>query len=145
MMQTHLNPYEAKGAQTWYQQGHDILLHYWSRPQRFVSYFAKKSEKNKNKVIYNQWLTFDQWDLLYIKFNKSVNSLAISESNLRQKFRSILDLSNIKSIYEMSDSQIQEVAEMSKIFYLKLLTEKILEFLNATEVITNYDHIIHII
>ena len=145
MMQTHLNPYEAKGAQTWYQQGHDILLHYWSRPQRFVSYFAKKSEKNKNKVIYNQWLTFDQWDLLYIKFNKSVNSLAISESNLRQKFRSILDLSNIKSIYGMSDFQIQEVAKMSKIFHLKLLTEKILEFLNATEVITNYDHIIHIV
>ena len=145
MMQTHLNPYEAKGAQTQYQQGHDILLHYWSRPQRFVSYFAKKSEKNKNKVIYNQWLTFDQWDLLYIKFNKSVNSLAISESNSRQKFRSILDLSNIKSIYGMSDFQIQEIAEMSKIFHLKLLTEKILEFLNATEVITNYDHIIHII
>ena len=145
MMQTHLNPYETKGAQTWYQQGHDILLHYWSRPQRFVSYFAKKSEKNKNKVIYNQWLAFDQWDLLYIKFNKSVNSLAISESNLRQKFRSILDLSNIKSIYGMSDFQIQEVAEMSKIFHLKLLTEKIFEFLNATEVITNYDHIIHIV
>ena len=145
MMQTHLNPYEAKGAQTWYQQGHDILLHYWSRPQQFVSYFAKKSKKNKNKVIYNQWLTFDQWDLLYIKFNKSVNSLAISESNLRQKFRSILDLSNIKSIYGMSDFQIQEVAEMSKIFHLKLLTEKILEFLNATEVITNCDHIIHIV
>ena len=33
---------------------------------------------------------------------------------------------------------------MSKIFYLKLLTEKILEFLIATKVITSYDHIIHI-
>ena len=33
---------------------------------------------------------------------------------------------------------------MPKIFYLKLLTKKILEFLNATEVITKYDHIIHI-
>ena len=44
----------------------------------------------------------------------------------------------------MSDFKAQEVAEMSKIFHLKLLTEKILEFLNATEVITNYDHIIHI-
>ena len=44
----------------------------------------------------------------------------------------------------MSDFKIQEVAEMSKIFYLKLLTEKILEFLNATEVITHYDHIIHV-
>ena len=44
----------------------------------------------------------------------------------------------------MSDFKTQEVAEMFKIFHLKLLTEKILEFLNATEVITNYDHIIHI-
>ena len=44
----------------------------------------------------------------------------------------------------MSDLNTQEVAEMSKIFYLKLLTEKIIEFLNAIKVITNYDHIIHI-
>ena len=44
----------------------------------------------------------------------------------------------------MSDFKIQEVAEMSKIFRLKLLTEKILEFLNATKVITSYDYIIHI-
>ena len=79
-----------------------------------------------------------------IKFNWSVNSLAISESNLRQEFRGILGLSNIKSIYRMSDFKTQEVAKISKIFYLKLLTEKILEFLNSTEVITSYDHIIHI-
>ena len=79
-----------------------------------------------------------------IKFNWSVNSLAISESNLRQEFRGILGLSNIKSIYRMSDFKTQEVAKISKIFYLKLLTEKILEFLNATEVITSYDYIIHI-
>ena len=44
----------------------------------------------------------------------------------------------------MSDFKIQEVVEMSKIFHLKLLTEKILKFLNATEVITRFDHIIHI-
>ena len=44
----------------------------------------------------------------------------------------------------MSDFKIQEVTEMSNIFHLKLLTEKILKFLNATEVITSYDHIIHI-
>ena len=44
----------------------------------------------------------------------------------------------------MSDFKTQEVAEMSKIFHLKLLTEKILEFLNTTKVITSYDHIIHI-
>ena len=44
----------------------------------------------------------------------------------------------------MSDFKTQEVAEMSKIFHLKLLTEKKLEFLNATKVITSYDHIIHI-
>ena len=44
----------------------------------------------------------------------------------------------------MSDFKIQEVAEMSKIFHLKLLTNKILEFLNETKVITSYDHIIHI-
>ena len=43
----------------------------------------------------------------------------------------------------MSDFKTQEVAEMSKIFHLKL-TKKILEFLNVTEVITSYDHIIHI-
>jgi len=79
-----------------------------------------------------------------IKFNWSVNSLAISKSNLRQKFRSILDLSNIETIYGMSDFKAQEIAEMSKNFHLKLLTEKVLEFLNAIEVISSYDHIIHI-
>ena len=79
-----------------------------------------------------------------IKLNWSVNSLAISESNSRQEFRNILGSSNIKSIYRMSDFKTQEVVEMFKIFHLKLLTEKILEFLNATKVITNYDHIIHL-
>ena len=44
----------------------------------------------------------------------------------------------------MSDFKTQEVAKMSKIFYLKLLTEKILELLNVIEVITSYDLIIHI-
>ena len=44
----------------------------------------------------------------------------------------------------MSDFKTQEVVEMTKIFHLKLLTEKIIEFLNATKVITNYDYIIHI-
>ena len=44
----------------------------------------------------------------------------------------------------MNNFKTQEITEMSKIFYLNLLTEKILEFLNATEVITSYDHIIHI-
>ena len=38
-------------------------------------------------------------------------------------------MSNIKSICRMSDFKTQEVAEMSKIFHLKLMTEKILEFL----------------
>ena len=81
---------------------------------------------------------------MHIKFNWSVNSLTISESSLRQKFRSILDLSNIKSICRMNDFKTQEVVEMYKIFHLKLLIEKILEFLNSTKVITNYDYIIHI-
>ena len=44
----------------------------------------------------------------------------------------------------MSDFKTQEVAEIFKIFHLKLLIEKILEFLNATKVITSYDYIIHI-
>ena len=79
-----------------------------------------------------------------IKFNWSVNSLAVSESSSRQNVRSILDLSNIKTICGMSDFKTQEIIEMSKIFHLKLLTEKFLEFLNATKVITSYDHIIHI-
>ena len=79
-----------------------------------------------------------------IKFNWSVNSLAINESSSRQKFRSILGLGNTKIICGMSDFKTQEVAEMSKIFHLKLLSEKIFEFLNATEVITSYDHIIDI-
>ena len=79
-----------------------------------------------------------------IKFNWSVNSLAINKSNSRQKVRGVLSLSNIKTICEMSDFKTQEIAEMSKIFHLKLLTEEILEFLNATKVITSYDHIIHI-
>ena len=43
----------------------------------------------------------------------------------------------------MSDFKTQEVVELSKIFYLKLLIEKILEFLNATKVNTGYDYIIH--
>ena len=79
-----------------------------------------------------------------IKLNWNVNSLAISKSISRQEFKGILGLSNIKSICRMSDFKIQEVAEMSKIFHLKLLTKKILEFLNATEVIISYDHIIHL-
>ena len=81
---------------------------------------------------------------MLIKLNWNVNNLAISESSSRQEFRGILGLSNIKSICRMSDLKTQEVAKVSKIFHLKLLTEKILEFLNATEVITSYDHIIHI-
>ena len=79
-----------------------------------------------------------------IKFNWSVNSLTISKSSSRQKDRSILGLSNIKTICGMSNFKTQEIVEMSKIFHLKLLIEKILEFLNATEVITSYDRIIHI-
>ena len=79
-----------------------------------------------------------------IKLNWNVNSLAISKSISRQEFKGILGLSNIKSICRMSDFKIQEVAEMSKIFHLKLLTKKIVEFLNATEVIISYDHIIHL-
>ena len=44
----------------------------------------------------------------------------------------------------MSDFKTQEVVEMSKIFNLKLLIEKIVEFLNVNEAITSYDHIIYI-
>ena len=47
----------------WYQQRHDILLQYWSRPQGFVSCFAKKLKKNQEESN-NQWWTYDQWDLL---------------------------------------------------------------------------------
>ena len=69
-----------------------------------------------------------------IKFNWSVNNLTVSESSSRQKVRSILGLSNIKIICGMNNFKTQEIAEMSKIFHLKLLIEKILEFLNATPV-----------
>ena len=69
-----------------------------------------------------------------IKFNWSVNSLTVSESSSRQKVRSILGLSNIKTICGMNNFKTQEIAEVSKIFHLKLLIEKILEFLNATPV-----------
>ena len=79
-----------------------------------------------------------------IKFNWSVNNFAISESSSSQKVRSILGLSNIKTICGMSNFKTQEIVEMFKIFHLKLLTEKILKFLNATKVITSYYHIIHI-
>ena len=79
-----------------------------------------------------------------IKFNWSVNSLAVSESSSRQKIRRILGLSNINIICGMSNFKIQDIVEMFKIFHLKLLTEKILEFLNATKVVTSYDHIVHI-
>ena len=68
-----------------------------------------------------------------IKLNWSVNSLAINESSSRQEFRGILGLSNIKSIYRMIDFKTQEVAEISKIFHLKLLTEKILETGHVTQ------------
>ena len=78
------------------------------------------------------------------KLNWSVNSLAINKSSSRQEFRDIFGLSNIKFICRMSDFKTQEVAKMSKIFHLKLLIEKNLEFLNAIKVITSYDHIIHI-
>ena len=47
----------------WYQQGYDILLHYWSGPHEFVSFFMTKSKKNQEENN-NQWWTFDQWDLL---------------------------------------------------------------------------------
>ena len=79
-----------------------------------------------------------------IKFNWSVNSLAVNECSSRQNVRSILGLSNVKTICGMGNFKTQEIATMSKIFHLKLLIEKILEFLNAIEVITSYDNIIHI-
>ena len=79
-----------------------------------------------------------------IKFNWSIKSLVVSKSSSRQKVRSILGLSNIKTICGMNDFKTQEIAKISMIFHLKLLTEKILEFLNAIEVITSYDNIIHI-
>ena len=53
----------------WYQQGHDILLQYWSEPHEFVSYFAKKSEKNQEENN-NQWWTCDQWNLLLNQHQK---------------------------------------------------------------------------
>ena len=43
----------------WYQQGHDILLQYWSEPREFVSSFAKKSKKNQEESN-NQWWTCDK-------------------------------------------------------------------------------------
>ena len=57
-----------------------------------------------------------------IKLNWSINNLAISESSLRQEFRGIFGLSNIKSICRMSDFKTLKVAKMTKIFHLKLLT-----------------------
>ena len=51
-----------------------------------------------------------------IKFNWSVNGLTVSKPSSRQKFRSILGLNNIKTIYGMSDFKTQEIAEMSKNF-----------------------------
>ena len=34
----------------WYQQGHDILLQYWSGPHEFVSCFTKKSRTKKKAI-----------------------------------------------------------------------------------------------
>ena len=53
----------------WYQQGHDILLQYWSGPHEFVSYFAKKSKKNQEESN-NQWWNYDQWNLLLNQHQK---------------------------------------------------------------------------
>ena len=47
----------------WYQLVHDILFQYWSGLQWFVFCFTKKSEMNQEEIN-NQWLTFNQWDLL---------------------------------------------------------------------------------
>ena len=47
----------------WYQQGHDILLQFQSGPQKFVSYFTKKSKKSQGESNNQQWIC-DQWDLL---------------------------------------------------------------------------------
>ena len=74
-----------------------------------------------------------------IKFNWSVNSLTFIKSSSRQKFRSILNLSNIKFISGTSGFKIQKVAEMSKIFYLKLLAKKIFDQHRYTT-IKNHHH-----
>ncbi|CBI36034.3 unnamed protein product, partial [Vitis vinifera] len=93
------------------------------------------SERNSDSERIGQWFPPGGCQMR-IKFDWSVNILTVSESGLRQQIRSILGLSNIKTICGMSNFKTQEIAEMSKIFHLKLLTEKILEFLNATKVIT---------
>ena len=47
-----------------------------------------------------------------IKFNWSVNNFAISESSSSQKVRSILGLSNIKTVCGMSNFKTQEIVEL---------------------------------
>ena len=53
----------------WYQQGHDILLQYWSGPHEFVSCFVKKSKKNQEESN-NQWWNYDQWNPLLNQHQK---------------------------------------------------------------------------
>ena len=35
----------------WYQQGHDILLQYWSGPHEFVLILPRNQRRTKKKVI----------------------------------------------------------------------------------------------
>ena len=55
-----------------------------------------------------------------------------------------LGLSLVETINIISNRKTHKIIEIAKIFHCKMLTEKILVFLNATEVIIGNDHIINI-
>ena len=107
----------------WYQQGRDILLPYQSGPHEFVSYFAKKSEKNQEESN-NQWWTCDQCDLLpnqHQKIHGEQNeteqsrkdrrrecSLGIEECAERQHSKSIMEQADTGSLGEQYKKCLDE-------------------------------------
>ena len=87
----------------WYQQGHDILLQYWSGPHEFVSCFAKKSRKNKEESN-NQWWTCDQWDLLPNQHKKMHGEQEeIEQSRKCHERECPLSIEECESIVEQTD------------------------------------------
>ena len=79
-----------------------------------------------------------------IKFDQSVNNVVIGKASLIQKIRGVLGLSQVETINRRSNLKTQKLTKVAKIFQFKIMTEEILDFLNASEVIIGDDHIINI-
>ena len=95
----------------WYQKEHDILFQYWSGPQMFVSYFAKKLKKNQGESNNLQW-TCGQWDPLSSQHQKM--HVVQDETELSRKGHGRECLSGIEECAEQQHSeQIVEQTDTS--------------------------------